>query len=73
MQSGVIHKIDRARVVRDSISIYTGNIQSLRRFKDDAREVASGLECGIKIENFDDVKEGDLIEAFETVEIARKL
>ena len=73
VQSGVIHKIDRARVVRDSIAVYTGNIQSLRRFKDDAREVASGLECGIKIENFDDVKEGDLIEAFETVEIARKL
>lgn len=73
VQSGIIHKSDRARIIRDSIAIYTGNIHSLRRFKDDAREVAAGLECGIKVENYDDVKEGDLIEAFETVEIARKL
>jgi translation initiation factor IF-2 len=73
VQTGTIHKGDKARVIRDSIGIYTGTINSLRRFKDDAREVATGLECGIKIENFDDIKEGDLIEAFEIVEIARKL
>ncbi|MCC6963662.1 MAG: translation initiation factor IF-2 [candidate division Zixibacteria bacterium] len=73
VQSGTIHRSDHARIIRDSISVYSGAINSLRRFKDDAREVPAGMECGIKIENFDDVKAGDLIEAFETVEVARKL
>jgi translation initiation factor IF-2 len=60
-------------VVRDNIGVYTGKINSLRRFKDDTRQVAAGLECGIRVENFDDVHVGDLIEAFEIVEVARKL
>ncbi len=73
VQSGTIHRSDRARLVRDGVEVYVGGINSLKRFKDDAREVAQGLECGIKIENFDDIKVGDLIEAFEVIEIARKL
>ena len=73
VQSGTIHKGDRARIIRDSIGIYTGTINSLRRFKDDAREVPAGMECGIKVEGFDDIKVGDLIEAFEVIEVARKL
>ncbi len=73
VQSGTIHRSNRARVIRDSVSVYAGPIHSLKRFKDDAREVPAGMECGIKVENFDDVKAGDLIEAFETIEVARKL
>ena len=53
--------------------IYEGNISSLRRFKDDVREVAEGFECGIGLEGYNDVKEGDLIEAFQVREVARTL
>jgi len=60
------------RLVRDGIVIHQGKISSLRRFKDDAKEVAQGYECGIGIDNFNDVKEGDIIEAFKMEEIERK-
>jgi translation initiation factor IF-2 len=73
VQTGMIHKGDMARVIRDHVGIYAGAISSLRRFKDDAREVPAGMECGIKVANFDDIKEGDLIETYEIIEIARKL
>jgi translation initiation factor IF-2 len=55
------------------VVVYEGKIGSLRRFKDDVREVAAGYECGISIDGFQDVKEGDLIEAFEIREVARSL
>jgi translation initiation factor IF-2 len=55
------------------VVVYQGKIGSLRRFKDDVREVASGYECGIGIEGFQDVKEGDVIEAFEVREVARSI
>jgi len=61
------------RIIRDGIEVHAGRIGSLRRFKDDEREVAAGFECGIKIDNFDDVKEGDAIEAYVIHEIAQKL
>jgi translation initiation factor IF-2 len=70
---GTILRGSRARVVRDGVVAYEGRIGSLRRFKDDVREVAEGYECGIGIENFQDVKEGDVIEAFEVREVAREL
>ena len=70
---GTIVRNARARVVRDGVVVYEGRIGSLRRFKDDVREVAEGYECGIGIENFQDVKEGDVIEAFEVREVAREL
>jgi translation initiation factor IF-2 len=70
---GEIQRNARARVVRDGVVAYDGRIGSLRRFKDDVREVAEGFECGIGIENFQDVKEGDLIEAYEVREVAREL
>ena len=60
------------RVVRDGIVIAEDKIDSLKRFKDDAKEVASGFECGVGIENFNDIKEGDVIEAFEMVEVKRE-
>jgi translation initiation factor IF-2 len=62
-----------ARLVRDGTIVYTGKIGSLRRFKDDVREVAEGFECGIGLENFQDVHEGDVIEAYEVREVARTL
>jgi translation initiation factor IF-2 len=59
-----------ARVLRDNVVIYEGKIESLRRFKDDVGEVRQGFECGISIERFQDVKAGDVIEAYTTEEVA---
>ena len=61
----------RARLLRDGAVVYTGRIDTLKRFKDDAREVAAGFECGMTLEGFNDVKEGDVIEAFEVRELPR--
>jgi translation initiation factor IF-2 len=73
VSEGRMNRAARVRLVRDSVPVWEGKISSLRRFKDDVREVASGLECGIGLENFNDVKPGDVIEAFEVEEIARRL
>jgi translation initiation factor IF-2 len=70
---GTIGRGSLARLVRDGTVVYAGRIGSLRRFKDDAREVAEGFECGIGLENFQDVHEGDVIEAYEVREVARTL
>ena len=69
--SGEIFRNNRVRVVRDGVVAYEGQIGSLRRFKDDVRSVRSGFECGVGVENFNDVKEGDVLEFFETVEVPR--
>ena len=69
--SGEIFRNNRVRVVRDGTVIYEGNIASLRRFRDDVRSVRSGFECGVGIENFNDIKEGDVLEFFEVVEVPR--
>ena len=61
------------RVVRDSVQIYEGRVGSLKRFKDDVTEVKAGIECGIGVKNYNDVKSGDHIEVFERIEIAREL
>ncbi|OGQ34633.1 MAG: translation initiation factor IF-2 [Deltaproteobacteria bacterium RIFCSPLOWO2_01_FULL_38_9] len=68
--SGKITRTAKARLLRDSVVIYTGKISSLKRFKDDAKEVLEGYECGIGLENYNDVKENDVIEAFMVEEIA---
>jgi translation initiation factor IF-2 len=73
VRSGVINRQGRARVIRDGVEIYDGNIGSLRRFKDDVREVREGFECGIGIENFNDIKVGDVIECYRKEQIARTL
>ncbi|MGC8871671.1 MAG: translation initiation factor IF-2 [Caldimicrobium sp.] len=73
VKEGVINRNNQVRVIRDGVVVYTGKIASLKRFKEDVREVPSGYECGIKIENFNDVKEGDIIEAFEAREVAQEL
>ncbi|MBX3133137.1 MAG: translation initiation factor IF-2 [Gemmatimonadaceae bacterium] len=73
VRSGVINRQGRVRVVRDGVEVYDGTIGSLRRFKDDAKEVKEGYECGIGIENFNDLKVGDVIETYRTEEVARTL
>lgn len=69
--NGVIRRNAKARLVRDGTVIYESTISSLRRFKDDVREVATNFECGIGVEGYQDIKEGDVIQAFETQEVAR--
>ena len=69
--TGEISRNNRVRVVRDGTVVYDGQISSLRRFKDDARSVRQGFECGVGVENFNDLKEGDVLEFFEVVEVAR--
>jgi translation initiation factor IF-2 len=71
--SGSLKRGDQIRLIRDGINIYKGLISSLKRFKEDVKEVNSGFECGVKIENFNDLKTGDIIEAYEITELARKL
>ena len=72
VQEGKVVRNAEVRLVRDGIVIHEGKISSLKRFKDDAKEVASGYECGIGIESYNDIKEGDIIECFHMVEIERK-
>lgn len=73
VQEGKVFRDTKVRLVRDGVVIYTGSIDSLKRFKDDVKEVASGYECGISLRNFSDIKEGDYIEGYEEIEIKRKL
>ena len=68
---GTFERDCQARIVRDGIVIYDGKLASLRRFKDDVKEVRAGYECGFVFENYNDVKEGDQVEAFKMVEIPR--
>ena len=70
---GKVHNKDKARVVRDGIVVHTANIDALKRYKDDAKEVATGLECGISLVNFNDIQEGDIIETFMEIEVQQKL
>jgi translation initiation factor IF-2 len=73
VSDGTLARGTQVRLLRDSVPVYTGKIQTLRRFKDDVREVQSGLECGIKLENYNDVKVGDVIETFNVEELATRL
>jgi translation initiation factor IF-2 len=73
VRSGTIQRTGRVRVLRDGVQIYEGQLASLRRFKDDVKEVREGLECGIGIENFNDLKVGDVIECYRVEEIRRTL
>lgn len=73
VKEGKINRNTRIRIIRDGIVIYTGELGSLKRFKDDVKEVQSGYECGLNIKNFNDIKVGDVIEGFKEVEINRTL
>ena len=70
---GKIHRSDKIRVIRDGIVIHTGSINALKRFKDDVKEVGLNFDCGISIVNFNDIREGDILEAFAEIEIKQKL
>jgi translation initiation factor IF-2 len=71
--SGVVRRSARLRLLRDNVVVFTGELDSLKRFKDDAREVKEGFECGMNIKNYNDIAEGDQLEFFEIREIARTL
>src|SRR5439155_937138 len=70
---GIIKRDSDVRLVRDGVQVYKGKVGSLKRFKDDASEVRNGMECGINLQNFNDVKKGDVIEAFVTERIAAEM
>ena len=71
--SGMIERKAKLRVIRDGVVIHTGELASLKRFKDDVKEVAKGYECGLQVERFNDIQEGDYLEIFKTEEVKRKL
>lgn len=73
VKEGKIHRTDKARVIRDGIVIFTGELAGLKRFKDDVKEVGTNFECGLSLVNYDNIQEGDLIEAFTEVEVKAKL
>ena len=73
VRSGVIPRTGRVRVIRNGVEVYDGTLSSLKRFKDDVREVREGFECGMGVENFNDIKVGDLIESYRIEEVARSL
>ncbi|MDN5284616.1 MAG: translation initiation factor [Mucilaginibacter sp.] len=70
---GKINRNSKIRIIRDGVVIYTGELASLKRFKDDVKEVATGYECGLNIQNFNNIEVGDIVEAYENVEVKRKL
>ena len=73
VREGKVKRTSKVRLIRDGIVIYTGELGSLKRFKDDVKEVSSGYDCGLNIANYNDVKEGDMIEAYEEVEVSKML
>ena len=73
MRDGKIKRTSKVRVIRDGIVIYTGELGSLKRFKDDAKEVVSGYDCGLSVQGYNDIREGDMIEAYEEVEVKKSL
>jgi translation initiation factor IF-2 len=70
---GKIDRKNKVRVIRDGIVVYTGDLDTLKRFKDEVKEVTHGYECGLSIKNFNDIKVGDNVEAFEMTEVKRTL
>jgi translation initiation factor IF-2 len=70
---GLVRRTSRVRLLRENVVIWTGELDSLKRFKDDAREVKAGFECGLSLKGYDDLKEGDQLEIFEVQEVARSL
>jgi translation initiation factor IF-2 len=73
VREGKIKRSNKIRLIRDGIVIYSGELGSLKRFKDDMKEVAQGYECGLNIHNFNDIKVGDIVEAFEEIEVKQTL
>ena len=73
VSDGKVKRTDKARLIRDGIVVFTGAINALKRFKDDVKEVSTNFEGGISLANCNDIKEGDIIETYEEIEIKQKL
>jgi translation initiation factor IF-2 len=73
VRKGTILRSSKVRLIRDGIEVFDGKISTLKRFKDDVKDVREGFECGIALDGFNDIKKGDMVEVYETVEVARKL
>ena len=73
VMEGVVRRDSEVRLLRDSVVTWTGKLESLKRFKDDVREVKEGFECGLTLAGYSDIREGDQLEAFEVKEVARTL
>ena len=71
--SGKIFRNNGVRLIRDGVVVYTGELASLKRFKDDVREVAKGYDCGMQIKNYNDIREGDIVESYHEVAVKKKL
>ena len=71
VQDGKLMRNAQVRLLRDNVVVFEGNLDSLRRFKDDVKEVATGFECGVGLEKFNDIKEGDIIECFKNEQVER--
>jgi translation initiation factor IF-2 len=71
VREGKLQRTSKIRVIRDGIVVYTGELGSLKRFKDDVKEVLTGQDCGLNIESFNDIRVGDVIEGYEQVEVKR--
>ena len=69
----MVRRTARLRLLRDNVVIFTGELDSLKRFKDDAKEVREGFDCGLNIKNYNDIQKGDVLEFFEIKEVARTL
>jgi translation initiation factor IF-2 len=73
VKEGKVKRSDKARLIRDGIVIFTGEINALKRFKDDVKEVAVNFECGISLQNYNDIKVGDIIESYQEIEVKATL
>ena len=73
VRDGKVKRSDKARLIRDGIVIFTGSINALKRFKDDVKEVTTNFECGISLVNYNDLREGDILETFQEIEVKAKL
>ena len=73
VKDGIVSRNSKIRLLRDNVVIHTGSLVSLKRFKDEVKEVKSGFECGLMIDNYSDIKIGDVIETYEEVKTERKL
>ena len=71
--NGKIYRSAGVRLIREGVVVYTGELSSLKRFKDDAKEVAKGYDCGMQVKNYNDIREGDILEAFREVEVKKTL
>jgi translation initiation factor IF-2 len=71
--SGKIYRNSGIRLIREGVVVYTGELSSLKRFKDDVKEVAKGYDCGMQVKNYNDINVGDVLEAFQEIQVKKKL